>query len=133
MSSAKLTIQEMRDMIHKGELKDPLVFLESVMCGHDPRQVSDIYKLVLEIEEFSDGPPSSSDWADIVDVVTTRYKYHTVSLADSNGAAKTLAEYLHAKRKHVELNGGLTQGSAATEPLNEHEIALFKEKFNSNF
>ena len=133
MSKRPITVEELRDLINKGEASDPLVFLEAVMNGQDPRRLSDIYKLVLEVEDFCDGKPSDEDWAEIVDLVINRYKYYTVSMNESAQAAKTLAEYLHAKRKNVEISGGAGSGSVSGNPLTEEEIELFKEKFNDDF
>lgn len=132
MSSNPITVEQLRDLINKGEAADPLVFLESVMNGQDPRKLSDIYKLVLEIQDFSDGKPSDEDWAEIVDIVISRYKYYTVSMTESSNAAKTLAEYLHAKRKNVEVSGS-TGNSVNGNPLTEEEIITFKEVFNDEF
>lgn len=134
MQPKPLSIEDLRDLINKGEAKDPLVFLEAVMNGQDPRRLSSIYELICEIDSFTNGELSKSDWAEIVDHVSSRYKYHTVSLGDSLAASKTLAEYLHAKRKQVELNGA--QGATADpahHPLTAEEIELFKEKFNDDF
>ena len=129
-----LTIQNLRELIHQGEAKDPLVFLESVMSGNDPRQLSDIYELIEEIDSFTGGDISQGDWSDIVDLVSTFYKYRTVSLSDSIGASKTLAEYLHAKRKQIDINtDSSSSGILANNLLTEEEIEIFKEKFNDDF
>lgn len=134
MSHKPLTVKDLRELIHEGEAKDPLIFLESVMNGQDPRRLSSIYELIVEIDSFSDGDISKNDWYDIVDLVTKNFKYHVVTLSESINASKTLAEYLHAKRKQVEVNGGNSAStSAADSPLTEEEIELFKEKFNDDF
>jgi hypothetical protein len=134
MPSKSLSIMDLRDLINKGEAKDPLVFLESIMNGQDPRRLSSIYELVNEIDSFSNGELSKSDWSEIVAHVCDRFKYHTVPLGDSLAASKTLAEYLHAKRKQVEITGN-QDGSvnSSNNPLSEEEIELFKEKFNDEF
>jgi hypothetical protein len=134
MHPKSLSIEDLRGLINKGEAKDPLIFLESVMNGHDPRRLSSIYELICEIDSFTNGELSKSDWSEIVDHVTSRYKYHTVPLSDSIAASKTLAEYLHAKRKQVEINGGQS-GTADpnNHPLTSEEIELFKERFNDDF
>jgi len=134
MLSNPLSIKDLRDLINKGEAKDPLVFLESIMNGQDPRRLSSIYELVNEIDSFSNGELSKSDWAEIVDHVCDRFKYHTVPLGDSLAASKTLAEYLHAKRKQVEITGS-QEGTIdpSNNPLTEEEIELFREKFNDEF
>ena len=124
----------MRDLINKGEAKDPIVFLESVMNGQDPRNLSSIYNLIIEIDSFSDGKITKEDWHEIVDHVIAKYKYHTVSLSESLNASKTLAEYLYAKRKHVEISGDINHSeSVENNPLTEYEIELFRDKFNDNF
>lgn len=134
MPQEPLSIEDLRELIHKGEAKDPLVFLEAVMNGQDPRRLSSIYELIMEIDSFTNGELSKSDWSEIVDHVTSRYKYHTVTLSESIAASKTLAEYLHAKRKQVEVKGDNSISSSAHDnPLTEEEIELFKEKFNDDF
>lgn len=119
--------------MNKGKVKDPLMFLESVMSGQDPRELSKVYEIVMEIDEFiGDGAPSREDWLEVVDVIANTYKFRTVSASESVGAAKTLAEYLHAKRKQVEMNNG-ANGTESVEDLTEDEIAMFKEKFNDDY
>ena len=133
MSQSPLNIEELRDLIHEGKAKDPLVFLEAVMNGQDPRQLSSIYELVMEIDSFTNGELNKSDWNEIVDHVVSRYKYHTVPLSESMSAAKTMAEYLHAKRKQVENIDNNSTIDPNAHPLTEDEIELFKEKFNDEF
>ena len=132
MPYKQLTISQMRDLINSGEVKDPLVFLESIMNGQDPRKVSGIYKLILDINDFSDGDISREDWTEVVDYVISNFKYSTVSISESINAAKTLAEYLHPKRKQIEKVDGAS-GTSVAGKLTEEEIELFKEKFNDEF
>ena len=134
MSNSPLSIKDLRDLIHKGEAKDPLVFLESVMNGQDPRKLSSIYKLILEIDSFTNGDLSKHDWSELVDNITANYKYDNVSLSESVAASKTLAEYMFAKRKQVDISSGDSNiASLANTPLTEEDITLFKEKFNDEF
>ncbi len=134
MPNKPLTISQLRELVNQGESKDPLVFLESVMNGQDPRQLSSIYELIMEIDSFSDGDISKEDWHEILDHVMARFKYKTVSMADSMNASKTLAEYLHPKRKQIDLVGETNSASdPSSHPLTEDEIELFKEKFNDDF
>lgn len=121
------------DKNQSGDSKsDPLSFLESVMKGQDPRGLSSIYELVTAINDFTE--LSESDWEEIVAEVTDNLKHQPVSLSESLNAGKTLAEYQHAKRKHIELkDGGTISLSAHNMPLSIEEIELFKEKFNGDF
>lgn len=132
MSSEKLTIQQLREYINRGEAKDPLIFLESIMAGYDLRRLSSIYELVMEIDAFSNSEPSKSDWIDIVDHVNKNHKYHTVSLSESLAASKTLAEYLHPKRKQIDISEN-NNSNPNNDPLTPEEIALFKERFNAEY
>jgi hypothetical protein len=133
MKKQPLHIEKLRDLIRKGDIVDPLVFLESVMTGQDPRKYSSIYNLVMEIDSFSGGDLSKGDWAEIVEHVTNHCRYKQVSLGESINASKTLAEYLHPKRKQVELTDGSDNSGGSNSPLTEEEIELFKEKFNEDF
>lgn len=133
MSRKPTSVEALRELINKGEAQDPLIFLESVMNGQDPRRLSSIYELIVEIDSFSDGEISKADWCEIVDHVYQRYKYHTVSMSESMSAAKTIAEYMHAKRKQVETLGADSVSDPANHPLTADEIELFKEKFNEEF
>lgn len=129
-----ISIDNLRDLIHKKEAADPLVFLESVMNGGDPRRLSDIYELIMEIDSFSGDGIGKSEWAEIVDHVISKNKYYNVSISESTAAAKTLAEYLHPKRKQIEIKGsGVGNVNLEENPLTEEEIELFKEKFNDDF
>ena len=134
MTRKHLDIEELRTLINEGKSKDPLVFLESIMNGQDPRELSEIYKLVCEIDDFCGGKPTQSDWNEVVDFVMKLYKYRPVSLGESINASKTLAEYLYAKRKQVDIGGAdLGVADPTKQPLTEEEIELFKEKFNDEF
>tara|TARA_R110000822_G_scaffold84867_3_gene199048 strand:- start:28251 stop:28655 length:405 start_codon:yes stop_codon:yes gene_type:complete len=134
MIKSPITIEDLRDSINDGTSKDPLVFLESVMNGQDPRKLSSIYELVMEIDGFCNGDLSSGDWSEIVEHVDQYNKYKDVSLNESIVASKTLAEYLYAKRKQVEIkDGSIASDSVVDNPLTVEEIELFKEKFNDDF
>lgn len=133
MSRPPLKIEELRELIHAGTAKDPLVFLESVMNGQDPRAFSGIYKLILEIDSFNDGEIPVTDWNELVDYAINHAKYAPVSLSESHSAAKTIAEYLHAKRKQIEKIDSSATSDGSFEPLTEEDIELFKEKFNDEF
>lgn len=134
MNHRRLNIEELRDLINTNQAKDPLVFLESVMNGQDPRQTSAIYDLIMEIDGWSGGDISPEDWTEIIDHVSKFYKYKTVTLNESISASKTLAEYLYAKKKTVDINSGNQgNGDISKEPLTEDEIELFKEVWNDEF
>ncbi len=132
MSAIKL--DELRELIQEGKSRDPIVFLESIMNGQDPREFSKVYQLVTDINDFGNGSVADTDWKELVEFIEDNFKYSDVSLGDSLVAGKTLAEYLHPKRKQVELTGnGQVSISADSVPLTEEEVITFKEAFNDEF
>jgi len=131
--SNKISITDLRELIHKGEATDPLCFLESVMNGQDPRKQSSIYQLVMEIDDFTGGDITHADWSELVDHVITHNKFHSVSLTESVNASKTLAEYLFAKRKQIDITDNRDGAVIVNSPLSVEEIELFKETFNDEF
>lgn len=130
--SKSLNIEEFRELIHNGEASDPLIFLESVMNGQDPRRYSEIYQLALDIDDFSGGCPDPEEWGEMFDKIRTLCKYKPVSISESTAAAKTIAEYLHAKRKQVETKTSTgEQGKPAD--LTDDEIRAFLKIYEDEF
>lgn len=119
--------------IEAGRAFDPLIFLQAIMTGKDPRHISHIYTLITDIDDFCDGVPDREDWEEIVAAVKSEYKFSPVSLSESIGASKSMAEYLHPKRRQTDLAVSDSTTSIQNSPLTEEEIALFKEKFNADF
>lgn len=134
MTQKPMTIEQFRELISNGEAKDPLVFLESIMNGQDPRKISKLWEMIEEINTFSDGAPSKEDWAEVIEYVDSHMRYCHVSLSESSHSAKVLAEYIYPKRKQVDLNTSeMGKGGIQGDPLTEEEIELFKERFNDEF
>lgn len=126
-------IEEFKTLIHEGKAKDPLIFLEAIMGGQDLRNLSGIYELVMDIDSFSNGAIEISEWNEVLDLVSSRYKYQTIPLSESIAAAKTISEYIHPKRKQIETSTIDNTTSPNNDPLTENEIKLFREKFNDEF
>lgn len=131
MTQKKLTIDDFRNMIKEGKAEDPLLFLESIMNGKDPRKTSRLHDIVSEINDTG-GLPDLNDWNEITTIILEEHECEEVSVGDSLTASKTLAEYLHAKKKQIEMNTNIGEGSSA-KPLTENEIELFKEVWNDEF
>lgn len=133
MTTKKLSIEEYRVRISEGEVTDPLVFLESIQSGQDPRRVSELYELVHEIQTMTDGKPSPEDWLEVLDLVVTHFRYKGVSVVESINAAKTIAEYLHPKRKQVEMSVGGSGEHLGARKITKEEVELVDEVFNAEF
>ena len=127
-----IDVEQYKELISKGKLVDPLIFLESLVNGTDLRNTSQVYDLVIEIDEMTDGEPTPDDWEEVVNMVRWNYKQEKVKIAVSQRAAEKLAEYIHPKVKPDEANNG-TGVATRLEPLTEDDIDIFKEKFNEEF
>ena len=128
MSAPDLTLED--DSEQSGQ--EPLEFLAQVMAGIDPRQKSEILQLVDTIEEENFGdPPDEEQWESIKRLVKRLYVHQPVPLGVSASAARTIAEYRHAKRKSLEIT---EVGSRTTiTDLTDAELDLFEAWFNDQY
>jgi hypothetical protein len=133
--STRLEPADLRIAIESKNLDDPLVFLNSIMQGHDPRALSQTYQKVLELEQvqnFEEHDPVDL-CQELIELIKQDLKFEPVGVRDSINAGKILSEYVHAKRKSVEITEGTSQTNTALVPLSEAEIQEFKEIFNDEF
>lgn len=114
-------------------MSDSLKFLESVMAGNDPRELSEIYKLMEAIEDFCGEKIGKKEWQEVKELVEARYKFETVQLSQSILAGKTLAEYQYAKKKAIDINSMVNISETHGLSLTESEIDIFEKKFNNRF
>jgi hypothetical protein len=128
MSAVDLTLED----DSTGNSEEPLEFLAKVMSGVDPRQRSELLKLIDTIEEENFGdPPDEEQWEAIKRTVSLYHEYQPVPLGLSTAAARTIAEYMHAKRKSLEIS---EHGAhAAVTPLEADELDLFEAWFHDQF
>ena len=91
-----------------------------------------MYQLALDIDDFSGGCPDKDEWAEVFDKIRTLCRYKTVSLSESTTAAKTIAEYLHAKRKQVETKTTTGEQGQPVE-LTDAEIEAFLNIYEGEF
>lgn len=128
-----LSIEQLRERMNQGGYSDPLVYLQAIQDGQDINKVSGIYTLIMEIDALTGGDIDAEDWAEIVDYVTNFCKYKSVPRSESIAAAKTLAEYLHPKRKQIELTGDIAAGEGVAQPLDKDEVQLFLQTFEEEY
>lgn len=131
--SPTISIKELRERISTSECVDPLIFLESIVSGQDPRVVSQLFDLVEEIQEFTGGSPDKADWKQLYTFVNEEIKYRSPTISESLSAAKALSEYLHPKRKQVEITGNTAGGIGKVEPLTIEDIKLFRERWDEEY
>ena len=118
----------------------PGEFLARVMSGEDPRPIdSPLYGLVKRIgfREFhnqGDPYPTPEEWGMICEMVlgSDEYQKSRVDIDQSLNAASRLMEYLHAKMKRVEIQGGLDI-QIEVKPLTGADLDAFHERFSNDF
>lgn len=116
-----VTVPEFLDACEAGKTVDPLKFLELVMAGVDPRYLSEIHKLLASFRCGPDGRPSILDWHTLTDLIQSKYRLEPVELKESLNAGKDLANYLHPKRKQVDMNADIN-ANVTTKILTTAEI-----------
>ena len=135
MSNKPLSIAELRDRINRNEMVDPLVTLEAITNGQDPRQISKLYDMVMDIEEMNrpDDDINRGDWDELMDFILKHGKHDTVQIKQTLLAAKTLAEYVHPKVKNSDIVGNDGVINSVSLPLTDDEVRTFKQVFNDEF
>ncbi|PHS61205.1 MAG: hypothetical protein COB09_18630 [Thalassobium sp.] len=122
------------DMCEETGTPMPLEFLATIMSGRDPRRNSNIYTHLKLIQDHyqDDAPPSHSHyWEDLVYMIENEYEEAPVTLQESQAAAKQIAEYVHSKKRNVQVSGELTVQKV--QPLTSKEVRLFQKKFDSRY
>lgn len=114
------------------KIPSPVKFLTQIMGGTDPRRVSLVYQRILALEEQNgDEPPDEWDWLELVELIKQEYRGSIVEIGKSQDAAKQLMEYMHPKRKAVEV----TQKSKGipTGKLSRLEIKRLRKEFDLDY
>lgn len=113
-------------------LPDPIGFLTQIMSGTDPRTVAQVYlKTMAMVEEYGDEPPDAWDWLELVEMIQESYRGSIVNIKQSQEAAKQLMEYMHPKRKAIEVTQEVK--SVAAEKLSRLELRRLKKAFDLDY
>ena len=126
--------QKVFDMCEDSGTPMPLEFLTTIMAGKDPRRNSNIFNHHRLIQDHygDDAPPTHSHyWEDLVYMIENEYEEAPVTLQESQAAAKQVAEYVHSKKRNIQVSADLT--IQKVQPLTSKEIRLFQKKFDSRY
>lgn len=114
------------------KIPSPVEFLTRIMGGTDPRRVSSVYLKIKELEsEYGTEPPDEYDWLDLVELIKQEYRGSIVEISKSQDAAKQLMEYMHPKRKAIEMTQ-VAQVVDSTK-LTRREIKNLRKAFDLDF
>ena len=112
-------------------LIDPVELLTGLSNGVDLRKNGLVYAWLLDFEDEEGGNlPSLNDWFELKSLIKIECRRLPVSMAESLTAQKALIEYMHSKRKSVDITTRV-DGDGVVTPLTLREIKKFNRKFNS--
>lgn len=122
--------REVKKVCEEHDFIDPTILLTALTNGVDLRKVSLVYKWIVEFEdEAGDEPPDELEFEQLKELIKNEARYLPVSLSDSLNAQKTLMEYMHSKKKSVDVQ--TTSTGDSVQPLKPSEVRRFKRKFNA--
>ena len=124
---------EIKELVNKSIVEDdPLPIIKAISKGIDEDHYSPLYEMMQNIDDETGGHPSEEDWQVIREHIEKHCKKKPVPINVKLRAAESLAEYLYAKRKSIEV-ADVTEKSDFSLELSIFEIELLKEHFNSEF
>lgn len=126
--------EQISALCEKLKVPEPINFLTRIMAGQDPRCMSEVLELALELEEkYPVGQiPDDWDYRELIELIKSRYTFKPVTIKESQDAAKQVLEYTHPKRKQIDHSGNIGNAPDVTS-LTEEEVELFKAKFDELF
>lgn len=111
---------------------DPVTLLQGFANGQDLRTHNIIYEMVLELEsKYGDELPDVWDYDELIELIKNEYRFLPVERGISKDAAKTLLEYMHNKKKAVEVTDKSAGGSITD--LTKAEIRRFERVFKNEY
>lgn len=123
---------QVKSLCEELKIPSPVEFLTQIMGGTDPRRVSLVYLKIKALEEeYGEQPPDEWDWHELIDLIKHEYRGSIVAIDKSQDAAKQLMEYMHPKRKAVEVTQKAAQ--VASGKLTKLEIRRLRKEFDLDY
>lgn len=113
-------------------LYDPMILLVALANGKDLTGESLLYKRILEHEEANgEEPPDQDEWIAMAEQIKELNRYIPVDDKVKMQAQKTIAEYMHSKKKSVEITNNTAEVKVTN--LKPSEIRRFARHFNKEY
>lgn len=123
--------RKIKEICNENGLIDPVELLTGLSNGVDLRKNGLVYAWLLDFEEEEgDDLPSLEDWFELKSLIKIECRRLPVSMAESLAAQKALIEYMHSKRKAIDITTSI-KGEGVVTPLTLKEIKKFNRKFNA--
>ncbi len=111
---------------------DPMILLVGLANGKDLTATSLLYQwMENHIQANGDEPPDEFDWFELQELIKENMKFTIVDESTKLNAQKTIAEYLHNKKKSVEVTDKTQQASITD--LTRREVRRFNRVFNKEY
>ena len=111
---------------------DPMILLVGLANGKDLTTTSLLYQwMENHIQANGDEPPDEFDWFELQELIKENMKFTIVDESTKLNAQKTIAEYLHNKKKSVEVTDKTQQASITD--LTRREVRRFNRVFNKEY
>lgn len=123
--------RKIKEICKENDLKDPVELLTGLSNGVDLRKNGLVYAWIQDFEEDEgDDLPSPTDWFELKSLIKQECRFLPVSSAEQLTAQKALIEYMHSKRKSIDITTTANSEGVVT-PLTLREIKRFKRKFET--
>ena len=124
--------QQLKEVSEEFNFIDPVTLLQGIANGVDLRGHSKAYLWVLEHEASNgDELPDMWEWEDIVELIKSEFRFLPVDKGTSLQAQKVLIEYMHNKRKAVEITDKSSSGEVTK--LNRADIKRVERIFKNEY
>lgn len=125
--------QKIQQICADNDLQDPMVLLVAAANGIDLTRRSKLYEMLVSLEEeFIGDVPDYESWVSFIKKAKKEFRYMPISQSAQLSAQKNVAEYLHAKKKSVDVNANANVQMQVS-PLSRKEARIFTKAFNREY
>jgi len=115
-------------------LIDPMVLLVGLANGKDLSKESLVYEMALNIQESIEiGEIDEFEILEFLEEVFKHCRWKPVEQTVQKDAQKAVVEYMHNKKKAVEITDKSTNKHGAPTDLTKREIRRFNRTFNNDY
>jgi hypothetical protein len=125
---------KLKGVSHELDLLDPVTLLLGTANGCDLSSRSTVYEKALDIEEqLKNGQVDEFAIMELISDVKAHNRWRPVSDQQQTAAQKQLSEFLHGKKKNIDIDAKVSTVSQDVKPLSKREIRNFRKAFNKDY
>ena len=124
--------QQLKEVSEEFNFIDPVTLLQGLANGVDLRGHSKAYLWVLDHEaQNGDEIPGVWEWEDLAELIKSEFRFLPIDKGTSLQASKVLIEYMHNKKKAVEVTDKTSSGEVTE--LTRNEIKRVQKIFKNEY